>query len=162
LLLGRLGGLRLLLLLGLTALFHAANQSPGGGPDGRPRPRIASDRAADGAHSRPTGRSPENTPLGRRRRRRAGLGSGGIKAGLLNSPEMTVIAIATLLLRIVWVLQTLTSSATKTRMLGFLCCATTGPAEQSITTTIITRTAILCGYDGRFLLSGITGCTSRT
>ena len=91
-------GLRLLLLLCLTALFHAADQPPGGGPDGRARPGITGDRPADGAHGRPTGSPLEDTPLRGRRRWRAGLGSGRIEAGLLNSPKMTVIAIARLLL----------------------------------------------------------------
>ena len=91
--------LRLLLLLCLTALFHATDQHSGGGPDGRARPSITGDRPADGAHGRPTGSPLKDTPLRVRRRWRAGPGSGRIEAGLLNSPKMTVIAIARLLLR---------------------------------------------------------------
>jgi hypothetical protein len=94
------GLIRLGLLLAprLTPLSHATNHAAGGCPNGCPFARIAGDGTADGTGSRPSGSSPEDTPLGRRRRRHTGLYPRGINAGLLDSPNMAVIAVARLLL----------------------------------------------------------------
>jgi hypothetical protein len=86
-----------LLFVSPAALAYASEQGPGTRPDRRTFPHVAADGTTDDADQRAARGSPHHTAF-RFRAGSRGPGAGGVKAGLLNGPDVALALIGLLLL----------------------------------------------------------------